>query len=239
MFRIAICDDDFNFISHTKEVLLNWDKKAENLSISTFNNGDSLIDSHVQTPFDIILLDILMPLTSGIEVARELRNIDKSVKIVFLTSSPEFAVDSYSVKASNYLLKPLDATKLIQCLDELMTGIEKDAEYIYNKTLHAVYKTLLKDIEYLETQNKHVLFSLSDRRTLESLIPLYEYEAELTLEMGFFKCHRSYMVNMQHIDTYTTKEIKMHSGYRIPIARNRHLEFIEAYFSYIFRKAGD
>ena len=239
MFRIAICDDNSNFISQVKEMLMHWEQTTDEFHLSTFDNGDSLINAHLEAPFDIILLDVLMPFTSGIHVAKELRNNDKSVKIVFLTSSPEYAIDSYSVKASNYLLKPLDEGKLYRCLEELFEEIAKDTQSIYIKTLHAIHKTPLKTIEYLETQNKHVLFRLTNQQTIESMEPLYEYETKLSMEEGFFKCHRSYMVNMEHIVTYTAKEIKMHSGYRIPIARNRHNEFKEAYFSYIFRKAGE
>ena len=98
MFRIAICDDDLNFISYIKEILLKWEKKPEDFVIITFTNGDYLLNSHTQIPFDIILLDILIPFSSGIETAMELRKYDKSVKIIFLTSSKEFAIDSYSVK---------------------------------------------------------------------------------------------------------------------------------------------
>ena len=58
-------------------------------------------------PFHIILLDILMPLLNGMDTARELRQYDKTVKIIFLTSSPEFALESYDVKAYSYLLKPM------------------------------------------------------------------------------------------------------------------------------------
>ena len=79
-----------------------------------------------QKPFDIILLDVVMPLLNGIEAANELREKDKNVKIVFLTSSPEFAVASYTVKASNYLLKPVEPAKLFACLDELIIEIHSE-----------------------------------------------------------------------------------------------------------------
>ena len=129
MFRIAICDDNSNFISQVKEMLMHWGQTTDEFHLSTFDNGDSLINAHLEAPFDIILLDVLMPFTSGIHVAKELRNNDKSVKIVFLTSSPEYAIDSYSVKASNYLLKPLDEGKLYRCLEELFEEIAKDTQH--------------------------------------------------------------------------------------------------------------
>ena len=71
-----------------------------------------------------------MPTLNGIEVARKIRQNDKTVKIVFLTSSSEFAVDSYTVKANDYLLKPIEPTKLFDCLDELILMYDLNPEEI-------------------------------------------------------------------------------------------------------------
>ena len=95
------------------------------------------------------------------------------------------------------------------------------------------------DIEFIEAQNKHTLFTLSNKQTLESIESLYIHSDKLILADGFFKCHRSYIVNINHIDTYTSKEIRMYSGYRIPISRNCQSDFENAYFSYTFKKAGE
>ena len=148
MLRVAICDDMF---------------------IDLFSDGDSLMVSHIARPFDIILRDIIMPMLNGIDTAAEIRKLDKSVKIVFLTSSAEFAVDSYKVHADNYLLKPVDPESLYSCLDD-----------------------------------------------------------------GFFKCHRSYIVNIYHIDTYTQKVIRMKSGAHIPISRDCHTAFETTFFNLMF-----
>ena len=112
MIRIALCDDSSAFLEETKFMIEHWDKCPQNITMELFEDGDTLILTHAKKPFDIILLDIVMPLLNGIETAKELREKDKNVKIVFLTSSAEFAVDSYAVKASNYLLKPLESEKL-------------------------------------------------------------------------------------------------------------------------------
>ena len=239
MFRIAICDDEPVFSSQIEAILKHWPSRPADLITETFANGDALITAHTESPFDIILLDVMMPFVNGIEAAREIRTHDKNVKIVFLTSSPEYAVDSYTVKATNYLLKPVDPFILFQCLDELYGEAHQVLPYMNVKIPHAVRKINLAEIEYVEAQKRHVLFSLNDGNTLESTEPFYTYEEKLTAEPGFFKCHRSYIVNLNMIDAYTAKEVQMHSGHIIPISRSCHKEFEDAYFSLIFGKAGE
>lgn len=239
MLRIAICDDNISFIQQISSMIDSWQAKPTSTVYQCFDNGDDLANAHNAMPFDIILLDIVMPLANGIEVAREIRHTDKNVKIVFLTSSPEFAVESYTVKANNYLLKPVDKNALYRCLDELAREAEKELNSITVRGLYSVQKLLLDKIEYVEAQNKHIVFNLADNNKTETTEPLYFYENKLTIDDGFFKCHRSYIVNINYIDTYTTKEIIMRSGYRIPIARSCQKKFENAYFSVMFGEAGD
>lgn len=237
--RIAICDDNRGFLTRTKALLGNWNDHDQGLTVELFEDGDALIQAHTAAPFDILLLDVVMPLLNGIETAREIRQSDKSVKIVFLTSSAEYAVDSYSVKASNYLLKPLEPDRLYECLDELAKELRESARCIAVKSASALHRVEIGRIEYIEAQNKHVLFTLLDGRSLLSIEPLYTYESQLLLSDGFFKCSRSYIVNIHRIMTYSQKEVTMRSGARIPIARSCHKAFESAYFSLLFGKAGD
>lgn len=237
--RIAICDDQSVFLAQLQSALASWPDRPPATVVEVFEDGDALIHAHTVAPFDIILLDVVMPLLNGIETARELRQQDKTVKIVFLTSSAEFAVDSYSVKASNYILKPLDVSRLYLCLNELTDDIRSRARSITAKCSNCLQRIELNSIEYLEAQNKHVLFVLSDGRTVSSTEPLYAFKPRLLLEDGFFQCSRSYIVNIHLIETYTPKEIIMRSGCRISISRNCQKEFEDAYFSLLFGKAGD
>ena len=239
MIRIAICDDSSSFLQQISLLIEHWDKKPQNMITELFEDGDSLIRAHEQNPFDIILLDIVMPLFNGIETAAEIRIHDKAVKIVFITSSPEYAVDSYSVKASNYLLKPLDPSKLFRCLEELISDIVNTEHFITAKYGNAMHRINLAELEYVEAQGKHIRFVLSDASSILSTDPLYAHENILTTEGVFFKCHRSYFVNLHYINNYTHKEITMRSGSIIPISRNCYKSFEAAYFSMLFTKAGE
>ena len=235
--RIALCDNRPDQLENLRSMILAWN--GESVSVFCYDNGDALLQAHRSTPFDIIFLDILMPLLNGMEAARELRQFDKTVRLVFLTASSDFAVEAFSVKASNYLLKPLDAGKLHACLDELAEDFHASARKICIRGIHSLHQIPVTDIEYIESQNKRILFVLSSGETILSGEPLYTYEEKLTLEDGFFKCSRSFIVNIHRIDTFTTKEIRTRSGARISISRSCHREFEKAYFSVLFGKAGD
>ena len=107
------------------------------------------------------------------------------------------------------------------------------------KTADATHRIALPDIEYMEAQRKHVVFFLKDKRTICTGEPFYTFKDTLTLSEGFFKCHRSYIVNLHHIDNYSHAQIVMRSGSCIPISRSCQKEFEPAYFRVIFGKVGD
>ena len=239
MLKIAVCDDSPQFIAEITSKLHQWDNKQQPLIIRSFEDGNALIQAHLDDPFQIIFLDVIMPLMNGLDAARVIRENDSDVKIVFLTASREYAFDSYSVKANNYLLKPVPFEDLSKCMDELISDIDTKRPTIILRNANSIHKLDLDKIEYLEAQNKHVLFVLTDGSTLQSFDPLYTHEEKLLNYESFFKCHRSYIVNLMHIDTYTQKEIRMHSGCIIPISRNCHKDFKTAYFAALFREAGE
>ena len=238
MIRIAICDDKYDFSEHIKTLINKWPDPPEPVSCEAFTDGDSLISAHGRDPFDIILLDILMPVLNGIDTAHEIREFDKNVKIVFLTSSPEFALDSYSVKASNYLVKPLAAKKLYECLCETIESLSTLQKCILVKKAHATHRIPVSAIEYVEAQNKYVRFKLTDGNEHLSSDTFTSFLDQLTEDDGFFKCHRSYLVNMFQISSFSTRELTTRSGTVIPIARSCQKDFEAKYFSIIFKKAG-
>ena len=239
VLSIAICDDNPMFLEEAVSMLSDWPGKPPGMQYTCFTDGDALLKAHSSTPFDLLLIDVVMPLLNGIEAAQELREQDKQVKIVFLTSSPEFAIDSYKVKVSNYLLKPVEKAALHCCLDELWEELQQNARSVLVRSASAVHRLTLNSIEFLEAQNKHTHFFLSDGTDIDSVQPLHTFESSFLLSDGFCKCHRSYIVNLNHIRSYTANEIILRSGRSVRISRSLHKEFEAAYFSAVFGRAGD
>ena len=189
--RIAVCDDSPTFLHNAADLIKKWCVESDiQAEIILCGNGDELLAQ--QKRLDAVFLDIIMPLFNGMETARELRQRDTAVRIVFLTSSPEFAIESYDVGASGYLLKPVSYEKIKYILDKCAKEIDTEKENIVVKTAFGYQKIFLSDIEYAEAQNKKVIFFLKDGRSIDAMQPLHSFEDKFT--EGFFKCHRSYLL---------------------------------------------
>lgn len=237
MLRIAVCDDDNNFIVETKSMIENWSADTSTpTQVYCFDNGDELIRESETAKYDIIFLDIYMPLLNGIDTAKEIREKDKTVKIVFLTTSPEFALQSYSVKATDYCIKPITYQKLKEVLYDCTSSYRQEPESLTLKTVGGYQKIYLHDIEYIEAQNKRVFFFLKSGKVVEVIQPLYTFETGLSDSKGFFKCHRSYLVYLPNVDHFSNTEIKTKSGRRIPISRGYGKAFQDAYFAMMFKE---
>lgn len=237
MLRLAICDDMPVFSKEIQTLLEQWNDRPCCFHIDTYTEADSLLKAHFTDPYDIILMDVIMPLFNGIEAARELRQTDSTVRIVFLTNSAEFAVDAFAVRANHYLLKPIDPSKLYQCLNDLYHDIHQNAESIIIRNNATIYRILLQDIESVEAHLKQMQIILTDGSSLWATDPLYYFEEKLLSKKNFIKCHRSYLVNLYHVQTYTKNELTMRTGQQIPISRNAHKKVEEAYFSLLFDKS--
>ncbi len=235
MIRLAICDDEANCLASTRRMIHQWSEShGIPVQIRCFDNGDALLENIRSAKTDIILLDIIMPLLNGMDTAHEIREFDKTAKIVFLTSSPEFALESYSVKASGYILKPANFEQLSEALGDCTAALQEEPEQLLLKSPYGYHKIYLHDIAYIEAQNKRVVFFLKSGQPLTITEPMYSFENKLLTKNGFFKCHRSYILSMSHVNSFSSTEIKMKSGCCIPIARGSGKAFQDAYFSFMF-----
>ena len=239
MIKIALCDDIVEHRTHISNLLTQWNEsKPFSILIDCYDNGDSLLDSLSKKSYDIILLDIVMPMLSGMDTASEIRKTNNSVKIIFLSSSSDFGVQSYTVKATNYLLKPIDSELFFNVLDEVSEELFKEPKTLICKSNRIIQKIPLYDIEYIESQNKYTSIVLHQKESIKVLEPLYQLEKRLLSSDGFFKCHRSYIINMHYVNSFNSNEIKMFSDTIIPISRKHTKDFQDAYFSYMFEKEG-
>ena len=170
------------------------DSVIRNFSVNEFDDGAELIKSHEVLPYDLIILDILMPKISGMDTAAQIRKKDTKTPIVFISTSEEFGVQSYRVLAFDYLLKPIDTEQLRACMRRLLSQRTKK-HYITVTYSGTETKILLSNIQCLESNLRKVIFTLSENREIEVVGKLTDYE-EFLLHHGFCRCHKSYLVNM-------------------------------------------
>lgn len=235
MVKIAVCDDDPLFLEQASSALQDWAGSNQlDLQLYTFSDGDALIASHSRNHMDLILLDVVMPLMNGMDIAHKLRQTDTHVGLIFLTSSPEYALESYEVRAFWYLLKPVQKEQLFRALDSWRDTLFASSNTFTARTTDGYRNLYLQDIESLEAQNKLVVVTLQDHTILNIKEPFHKCEEIFTLQRGFFKCHRSYIVAFKSVEKFSKSEIITRSGCRIPISRDIYSVFKDAYFSYMF-----
>lgn len=233
MSTVNICDDDSACLRETAAAARLWAQgRGGGIDICAFEGPAQLRDAAFAKG-DILLLDILMPETNGMELARELRAEGSDIRIVFLTSSPDFAIESYEVKADNYLLKPVEPAKLARVLDEWRARKAPDPT-ITVKTSEGFLNVAPSEIYYIEARSKKVFLYLTGGRCIQNTSPLYAFEDALAGRREFFKCHRSYLVNLLRVKRFTSTEVIMRNGSIIPIARGGNASFRDAYFSVTF-----
>lgn len=237
MLKIAVCDDDNGELSHVKALLEQYQsQKRIGMRIELFHSAMELMEALHSADYQLLLLDILMPGFTGIQAARELRGFDKETKIIFLTSSPEFAVESYQVDAFYYLLKPIRAEDLFPVLDRLLGQLRRAEGTLLLTLPSGVLRLPFSDIEVLEINSKRLLFYLTDGSIREIPGTLTQYEPQLLGREGFAKVHRSYLVNMEHIRQFQTSQLITYSGRTVPVSRLLSGAVRKEYLDYLFRK---
>lgn len=238
MIHIAICDDS----KQERQILAALFKRyqelhATPLQIHIFQNGLSLLDAIDQGKrFDITILDILMPGENGIEIARNIRASGTDTEIIFLTSSPEYAVDSYEVKAQNYLLKPVTEEKFFASIDSILAELdEKDtASFIIYTTEKQYSRIRVSSLVYGEVTHRTITLHLADQTMISAIMTFTEFLDILKAYPDFIYPHRSYAVNMHYIQYVTKSDIILTDGQKIPLSRNNYTKISEQFLNFAY-----
>lgn len=238
MIKLAICDDEISFLVYFRTLLAQYTAQREhNIECVDFHSPlDLLAQIERGVRFDVLFLDVLLPGETGIRAAAEIRKYDSNVKIIFLTSSADYAVESYGVEAFYYQLKPLWRDRFFSLMDSVVSSCEKErANGVILRCKSGITRVDLKRLEYCEVIHHTLFIHLTDGKVLECTGSLEEMSKQLVPYDGFCRPHRSYLVNLEHIDSLSYKSMLMHSGAEIPIPRGKFQELRATYLEYAFR----
>ena len=232
--RIAICEDN-EIHRDILEHLLNryFSERPIHFELVPYQYGmNFLYDMEEGAYFDMAFLDIYMEDTMGNQIAHKLRAMGYQGKIIFLTASSDFAIESYDVDASGYLLKPLDYGKLEMVMDRITRDIPPSSYQIRQRS--TVTNLGYHEILYIESNNSKCILHTESGGAYTVYKTLNTIEKELG-DHRFLRCHQSFLVNMDHIKQIG-KQFLLSNGDDVPIRQRGVKAVRQAYMDYIASK---
>ncbi|WP_313342681.1 LytTR family DNA-binding domain-containing protein [Sedimentibacter sp.] len=200
--NIAVCDDSKEYSEIITEIIKKVVNNRTNCEVSTFNSGHDLVQAFKENKFDIIFLDMEMPEINGIETGLKIREMSDKATIFYLTSHKEYAYESYSVGARNYLLKPVSFSIIEKVLDECLIELGGSLNYLDVKDIRGIiHRIPIDDVTHIlrkkEDRKLHIYYldnkEIIVSQTLESV------EKKLSDNENIIRSSKSCLVNFNNI----------------------------------------
>lgn len=227
MLKIAICDDEPLTVQDISKRLADYleEKRVAASHVEVFSSGRALLER--AGDFALIFLDIQMERPDGMETARLLRRRGVRSLIVFITALQEYVFDAFEVEACGYLVKPLDGARFLRTMDRALKLLEQRAA----KTLVIQRGTgrevaALDEILYCEVQGRKVYLHKAGGEVVDYYGKLEDLERRV--DRRFFKCHRSYLVNLDYVRRCQAGQVTLLQGESVPVSRLRERDLTQA-----------
>lgn len=231
MIHVAVAEDNEQDRDTIVEYLQLYGKESDReFSVTVFTDGDDIIEKY-KAQFQLLLLDIEMPLADGMTVAEKIRETDAEAIIVFITHNPQYAIRGYKVDALDYLVKPVDYYAFSQTMDRAvkrLTGGRK--AYLRVRTKEGASKIDISKIRYIDVLD-HYICCHTIEGNVTSKTPISEVEKEL-VNQPFYRCNRAFLVNLAYVDAVEGSELYVGTD-RIPVSRARKKDLLDALNAYL------
>lgn len=235
MLKIAFCDNDHAALEEIR-VLLNQyrTERKQEIEDAAFSSPlDLLAEIEKGTRFDILFLDAVMSGETGLDAAAEIRHYDHQIKIIFLTASAAYAVQSYTVGAYSYQLKPIWRESFFSLMDSAISACEVEyADSLILQGRRGVTRVELRQLEYCEVIHRTLFFHLHSGEVLESSGSLNDLCQKLDGYKNFLRPHRSYLVNLDYVQHLSARAITLSGQTEIPVPRGKYQSIKRAFLAY-------
>lgn len=231
MIHIAVCDDEKYMSDKVRKMVSDFfHKKNIEIMILQFSTGEDLL-KYDQT-IDIIFLDIQMKDIDGMETARKLRSCKFKGYLIFITILKEMVFQAFEVQAYDYLIKPLKEKDFEKTMERLLLSMQNAKEA--NLLIQRGYETRiipLEDIVFCEIIDRKIYLHLISSEVIDFYDRIENLEAKLNNR--FFRCHRSFLINLRYLKGYKNGIAYMENGKEIPVSRLRSKEFSNIILQYM------
>jgi len=223
--KIGICDDNIT----ERDYLASCCKELGYDNIDLYISREDYLERN--TAPDILFLDIELKDANGLDIRNLLDKADSHTYIVFYTTHSELMADTFGRNVIGFLHKPASIRQVQRYL--------KKASYYHNEFPDIILeneKFPSSELIYIEADGVYTLLHISNNDVHSSRKPIRDWATELEAH-SFFQIHRSYIINLCHIQSILNREIKLSCGQSLPVSRNRRKEFQTAYQKYLLHKA--
>ena len=233
MIRIAIVEDD----KAASDLIIRYigmyeKKKEEEFSIKVFHDAVSLLDGY-KVEYDLVLMDIMLPVMDGMRAARKLREMDREVSLIFITNYTDYAVDGYEVGACGFVKKPVSYTDFERKLESAVTSIKnRDKRVITISSGSSRYRMKVRDIMYVESYG-HICVYHTLHKNIESRNTISALAEELK-QFDFISCNRSYLINPIYIKHIGLNSVIVGED-ELTISRLKKKEFLTSFNDWLMR----
>lgn len=231
MINIAICDDEPYMSEKIKELATAFfQKKNIDTAVCTFSSGRELL-TYAGT-MDILFLDIQMEGIDGMETACRLRSHNFKGFLIFITVLREMVFQSFEVQAFDYLLKPLKAEQFEKTMERLYQSMENASKRrLLVRKGNESSIVFFDEIIYCEVIDRKVYLHLK----ASAVVDYYEKieRLEEILDKRFYRCHRSYLINLKYLKSFRDGTAFLEGGGEVPVSRLRAREFSEVILQYM------
>lgn len=237
MINIAICDEMENSRKYLEDLVREYFVTLSyDINIINFTSGEQLINHYLygKSIIDIIFFDINQGQDNGIEIAKRIREVDTLVKVVFTSTSGEYALASFCIFPFNYLTKPINKELLFKVLSHAVCLIDKEKQKsIVIKFENEIHTIFFKDIKYIESYSKKINI-YTQKGILSFNSKLDEVERKIN-DKRFLRCHKSFLVNMDYVSKVEEYSFVLFDNSKVPI-KQRELSNIKKYYYYYYCK---
>lgn len=229
--KIAIVDDE----KEQRELLCTFcDQYAKEtgakITTKVYESSDDLLLEY-KVFFDIIIFDIDMPGTNGMEAARKIREVDKKVTILFMTNIAQYAINGYEVEAIDYVIKPIEYYEFSMKFRKAINAVAKKKDYeILIDAVDGTHKVLISDILYVEIMSHYLIFH-TENEIFKARGSMREHK-EILAPYHFCQVHRSYLANLKYVESIQNKSILIKKE-EIPLGRNYKEQLMQEYMRYV------
>lgn len=216
------------------ERLLRKEFSGDTVCFAYFESGDAFLRTFTAGSVQVVFLDICMEGTNGIETARQLRQKDPQLLIVFVTSSPEYVWDAFPVHPFDYLLKPYEEEKIRHLAEELQRVLGRQEPELDVRIARQTVQLPLYKIHYALAQNHFVLVATDDGEC-RAASNFAQMEQQLLKQENFLTCNRGVVLNMDKVLRFDGDCIEMLDGMRLPVRQKDKSRLFAQFTQYQFR----